>query len=74
MGATVWLLLALSMARPERLSSFIYKIDGGEAEAAEQLAQRLRGMAGVSEAVVVAEEGVAYLKVDKRVFDEASLP
>jgi predicted MFS family arabinose efflux permease len=47
-GAALWLLLALSMSRPEKLSSYIYKIDGAE--------------------------GVAYLKVDKRVFDEASLP
>jgi hypothetical protein len=34
----------------------------------------LLALAGVAEAVVVAEEGVAYLKIDKRVFDEASLP
>ena len=73
-GAALWLLLALSMSRPEKLSSYIYKIDGAEPEAAEQLAQRLLALAGVAEAVVVAEEGVAYLKVDKRVFDEASLP
>ena len=73
-GAALWLLLALSMSRPEKLSSYIYKIDGAEPAAAEQLAQRLLALAGVAEAVVVAEEGVAYLKVDKRVFDEASLP
>jgi predicted MFS family arabinose efflux permease len=73
-GAALWLLLALSMSRPEKLSSYIYKIEGAEPEAAEQLAQRLLALAGVAEAVVVAEEGVAYLKVDKRVFDEASLP
>jgi MFS family permease len=73
-GAALWLLLALSMSRPEKLSSYIYKIDGGEPEAAEQLAQRLLALAGVAEAVVVAEEGVAYLKVDKQVFDETSLP
>ena len=73
-GAALWLLLALSMSCPEKLSSYIYKIDGGEPEAAEQLAQRLLALAGVAEAVVVAEEGVAYLKVDKREFDEASLP
>ncbi len=74
LGALLWLLLALSMARPEKLSSYIYKIDAGEAEGAEQLARRLLAVAGVAEAVVVAEEGVAYLKVDKRVFDEGSLP
>ena len=73
-GATLWLLLALSMPRPEKLSSYIYKIDASESEGTEQLAQRLLALAGVAEAVVVAEEGVAYLKIDKQVFDEASLP
>jgi len=28
----------------------------------------------VAEVVVVAEEGVAYLKVDKRLFDASTLP
>jgi len=28
----------------------------------------------VAEAVVIADEGVAYLRVDKRVFDETALP
>ena len=72
-GAALWLLLALSMSRPEKLSSYIYKIDGGEPEAAEQLAQRLLALAGVAEAVVVAEEGVAYLKVDKHQLDQNAL-
>ena len=31
-------------------------------------------LAGVEEAVVVPEEGVAYLKVDRRVFDVSGLP
>jgi predicted MFS family arabinose efflux permease len=73
-GATLWLLLALSMSRPEKLSSYIYKIEAVEPGDTAQLAQRLLALAGVAEAVVVAEEGVAYLKVDKQVFDEASLP
>jgi len=38
------------------------------------LTRQLAGLAGVTEAVVVAEEGVAYLKVDKKVFDESTLP
>jgi hypothetical protein len=38
------------------------------------LSRQLSALAGVAEAVVVAEEGVAYLKVDKQVFDEAALP
>ena len=74
-GALLWLLLALSMARPEKLSIYIYKIAVTEdAVDAAELGRQLTGLAGVTEAVVVAEEGVAYLKVDKRQFDESTLP
>jgi MFS family permease len=73
-GALVWLLLAAPMVPPAKLSSVIHSISVSGAEEAERLARQLRGLAGVSEAVVVAEEGVAYLKVDKRVFDESALP
>ena len=38
---------------------------------AERLAARLRQMPGVAEAVVIAEEKLAYLKVDSRAFDAA---
>jgi MFS family permease len=71
-GAGLWLLLAFSMSRPEKLSSYIYKIAITQDVAG--LNQRLAAQAGVTEVVVVAEEGVAYLKVDKQVFDESQLP
>ena len=38
-----------------------------------ELAARLRGMPGVIEAVIVADEGVAYLKVDRDRFDDVAL-
>jgi len=73
-GALVWLLLALSMTPPAKLSSYIYRLEAGFNGDADALSRQLAGMAGVSEAVVVAEEGVAYLKVDRQVFNAASLP
>ncbi len=73
-GALLWLLLALSMSRPEKLSSYIYSIEVAEPADILRLQQQLAGLAGVAEAVVVAEEGVAYLKVDKQTFDESTLP
>ncbi|MGH6678981.1 MAG: hypothetical protein ACREDL_08640, partial [Bradyrhizobium sp.] len=36
---------------------------------AESLASRLRQMPGVADAVVIAEEKLAYLKIDSRAFD-----
>ena len=73
-GALLWLLLALSMSRPEKLSSYLYKVDVAGPAEAERLSRQLAALNGVAEAVVVAEEGVAYLKVDKQLFDESTLP
>ncbi len=73
-GALVWLLLAASMSRPEKFSSYLYKVDVTDSAEAERLSRQLAALNGVAEAVVVAEEGVAYLKVDKQLFDESALP
>ncbi|MEO6696557.1 MAG: MFS transporter, partial [Gammaproteobacteria bacterium] len=40
---------------------------------ASELVSRLKKVPGVVEAVVIAEEGVAYLKVDSALLDEAAL-
>lgn len=73
-GALLWLLLSLSMSRPEKLSSHMYRIEVSGPADVEQLRRQLAGLPGVAEAVIVAEEGVAYLKVDKQTFDESTLP
>jgi MFS family permease len=74
LGALAWLVLALPMSQPAKLSSFIYKLDTRTPVDREALTRQLASLAGVAEAVVVAEEGVAYLRVDKRVFDTSVLP
>jgi hypothetical protein len=38
---------------------------------ADRLSARLRQVPGVAEALVVPEEGLAYLKVDSKTFDRA---
>ncbi|MEZ5542506.1 MAG: MFS transporter [Pseudomonadota bacterium] len=73
-GSLVWLGLAASMVPPPKLSSYIHAVGVLTPAAAAELTRRLAGLPGVAEAVVVAEEGVAYLKVDRRLFDPASLP
>jgi copper chaperone CopZ len=45
----------------------------GDEAAARALERRLRAVRGVAEAVVVAEEGTAYLKVDPHTLDERTL-
>jgi hypothetical protein len=47
------------------------RIQDGRAVDAVELAARLRRVPGVAEAIVIAEEQIAYLKIDSRVFDSA---
>ncbi|ATX81582.1 putative arabinose efflux permease, MFS family [Mariprofundus ferrinatatus] len=64
-----WLLLALGMKVPAYLSSFMLHVEVSDQRAAEQLAAKLMQLPGVHEASVIVEDGVAYLKVDKKKFD-----
>ena len=69
--ALAWLLAAATMAQPSYLTTRLVPITGGQAGNAESLAAKLRQVPGVAEAVVIAEEKLAYLKVDSRSFDAA---
>ncbi len=60
----LWLLLATSMERPKQVKTKLLKVDVVDAAQAALLAKRLQGVVGVVEAVVIAEEQVAFLKVD----------
>ncbi len=72
-GALAWLLVAWTMANPRYLSSYLINVGAIDEVEARLLALRLGEVRGVAEAVVVAAEGVAYLKVDRRALDEAAL-
>jgi predicted MFS family arabinose efflux permease len=69
--ALAWLLAAATMAQPSYLTTRLVPIGDGKAGDAESLAARLRQVPGVAEAVVIAEEKLAYLKVDSKSFDAA---
>jgi MFS family permease len=69
--SVLWLLLAATMRRPSHLTTRIVRVGGRSAAEAERLSARLRQVPGVAEALVVADEGLAYLKVDSKVFDRA---
>ena len=66
--ALLWLLVAATMRRPSYLTTRLVRIGSGAD--ASRLSARLLQVPGVSEAVVVPEEGVAYLKVDSTRFDK----
>jgi MFS family permease len=69
--ALLWLLAAATMAQPTYLTTRLLPLGAGKASDADGLAARLRQVPGVAEAVVIAEENLAYLKVDSKSFDAA---
>ena len=71
--ALVWFGVASSMRPPRRLSNELRALGAAARAGAAELTQRLQGVPGVAEVVVVPEEGMAYLKVDKRRLDRAAL-
>lgn len=69
----IWLAVAASMRSPRYLVTHLVQVGQMDQHAARLLAQRFTQVRGVAEAVVIGEEGVAYLKVDKHALDEQSL-
>lgn len=70
--AIAWLLLALGMRAPATLATRRYQLPKMDAQAASGLVRKLGGLPGVREAMLSAE-GVAYLRVDSRGFDEQNV-
>ncbi len=71
--AILWLIAAATMAPPQYLSSYALDIGEQNPATASELARELMNIKGVEEAVVIAEEGMAYLKVKTRELDQAAL-
>ena len=71
--ACLWLVIAFGMKVPAHASTYMRNIGSISESEAERLTGLMRGLAGVFDAKVVAEDGVAYLRVDKQQFDEAEI-
>ncbi len=67
----LWLVAAFGMAEPPVLATHTVQLRHTDEPAT--VVSGLRGLRGVREVVVVAEEGIAYLKVDPTLFDPGSL-
>jgi MFS family permease len=72
-AALVWFTVAWGMEDPKYLSNYLLPVGELEADDAALLQQKLKGVAGVADAVVIAEDKVAYLKVDLALFDEQTV-
>lgn len=73
LAALAWLVVALFMAAPRYLSSLMLGVGGITPDQAGELTRGLLKIAGIAEAVVIAEDGVAYLKVDRALLDRVAL-
>jgi hypothetical protein len=69
----LWLVLATSMQQPRYLSTYLLNIGVRNESEISGLTQELAAVAGVAEVSVIADEGVAYLKVEKHVLDDKKL-
>jgi MFS family permease len=66
----LWLMFAATMKAPAAVRTKMYHVQEMDTGAASGLTRQLAALPGVHEALVLASEGVAYLKVDMRGFDE----
>jgi len=71
--ALLWMVFASSMKNPRYLSSYLLNIGDIPLKQAPHLAAELTAVAGVAEAIVIVEDQVAYLKVDRKALDEERL-
>jgi MFS family permease len=69
--AVIWLVVAAGMAQPSYLTTRLLPIAESKLSDAAGLVTRLRQVPGVIEAVIIADENLAYLKVDSKSFDAA---
>jgi MFS family permease len=69
----VWLALAWGMRNPRPVSTQLLRVGTVDEARAHDLARALLEVPGVDDAVVVAEDGIAYLKVDRHRLDRAAL-
>lgn len=71
--AVLWLMLAVTMAQPKFLQSYMLNLHNISERDAPAMIEKLMQVPGVAEAVVIVDEDAAYLKVDKKVFNQEQL-
>lgn len=69
----IWLIIAASMQAPLAVKTQMFHIGDNWNGDVRELSRKLGALQGVKEAVVIAEEGVAYLKVLQSDWDEAGV-
>jgi MFS family permease len=73
LAAVFWAFIASTLHQPPYLSSKMLNVGSIDGRQAQELTTQLLQVEGVKEAVVIAEDEVAYLKVDSRALDQEAL-
>ncbi|MGD8568350.1 MAG: MFS transporter [Gammaproteobacteria bacterium] len=71
--SVIWFLVASTMQSPRYLSSYMVRVGDVDERSAKRLSAELTGITGVAEAVIIIEDGIAYLKVDLKALDREAL-
>ena len=69
----VWFALAFTMQEPGYLATKSITIGAIAHEEIEHFTAKLKTIPGVSEVLILAEEGIAHLKVDNKILDKEAL-
>lgn len=69
----LWLAVAWGMREPQQVTTRLLRVGRQRPDRARELAAELEAVGGVTEATVIPEEGIAYLKVIAEGLDEESL-
>ncbi len=70
---SIWLILIISMREPQYSSSILLNVGTLDNSQAAELADTLSQIEGVLDVTVIAEDGIAYIKVDKQCVNEEDL-
>ena len=68
--ALVWLLISFGLAQPRYLSSMVLRLP--EHKQTDEWTSQLLAIRGIEEVVVMSDQQVAYVKVDKQQIDDAT--
>ncbi|MCO8109477.1 MULTISPECIES: MFS transporter [Acinetobacter] len=68
--AIIWLLMSFGLAQPRYLSSMVFRLP--EAKQTDEWTSQLLAIHGIEEVVVMSEQQVAYIKVDKQQIDDTA--
>ncbi len=71
--AVIWFIIAVGMKKPPHLGTYLLNVGSINTKQIDSLTKKLKEMTGVADAIIIAEEGVAHLKVDNALVDKQAL-